>query len=169
MIEILYRQATRFNPPSFKRLFEQVDQNSDGVIDYLEVERMVRKTLLIPTAKVSDEAIREFFLEIDRNRDGKIELDEWRRFMERMAREVAHSFRSVESPEDATPPWLRPKSYDELVAECRARKVIGGFTSISREGPLLPLRPEARKSTGLPFPSPSTVLRRDVRKNVAMK
>ena len=173
MMEVLYKEATRYSPPSWKRLFAQIDRNSDGVVDFLEVEQMIRKDLLIPTSKVSLNAIRDFFAAIDRNKDGRIELSEFVRFMERMAREVSQSFASVNTPEDPTPPWLRPKSYEDLVAECRSRRIIGGFTSISKEGPLLPMRPEAlqarQRGPTLSFPSATTVLHRDLRRNAEMK
>jgi hypothetical protein len=155
-----------------------MDKNSNGVIEFLELERMIRKHLLIPASKLSLNAIRVFFAAIDRDNDGSIVLPEFVRFMERMAREVSQSFASVNSPAaDPTPPWLRPRSSADLVAECRSRKKIGGFTSISKEGPLMPLRPEdlqaRRRGLGaaptVPFPSPTATLQRALRRNVEMK
>ena len=191
MLEVMYRTATRYNPPSFKRLFEDVDTNSSGVLCFSEIDHMIRIVLGIPRSRLDRASLLNFYRAIDRDGNGTISLAEFKRFMMKMTMQVSGAFASIPAPPDGTPPWLRPKTYEELVQECRERKIIGGYSSIGREGPALPPRSSTRdqslsspfhfsthsseillggqSKTALPFPSPSTVLKRDLKRNITMK
>jgi len=185
IMEQMYKGASKDRPPSFAGTFAHADDSGNGLISFSELEDLVREELRIPLRKLSVEKLKGFFKAIDRDGSKRIKRDEFVRFMCKQAELVSKCFVSYPAPhpglgEDGSlyggadagrPPWMIPKTYDEMVKHCRTWHKIGGFSSVSTDGPTLP--PKQPDLRALPDKPPlrdaHTVLSAELARGITFK
>jgi hypothetical protein len=189
----MYRSLETNKTPSFKSLFEMVDTSENNMLEFSEVEHMIRKVLKISPKKMSHYSIQVFFKTIDRDGDLKISRDEFVKFMMHMAMNVSKAFVSFPPPHDSIfagggsmndanslgsefaplhtkPYWLVPLTYEEKVKYCHDWHTIGGYSCISRRGAMLkPREEDAKLPDSPPLPDIHTTLAKQIQFQIEMK
>lgn len=71
---IEFKTFVKHTDLELRSLFDSIDRNHDGTLDYEEVALAFRQAGLI----VSNAKLRSFFEHIDKNHDGHLTFEEWR-------------------------------------------------------------------------------------------